>query len=570
MPKYILAAITVLFMVSELSAQPKLPDDGVLRFMSAVSRNPGNVASFRQGALKRFSELDIDGNGFEQSDIDLYLLKDRARIRSVAIAAWAKNDLNADGTVSRDELERLFARASRQYLRGNGIVIKPSAEQVRQALDALVKNALGADIDNNGVLTLYEVMAASDAGYTAPNNAYTFTNQMLSFDANQDGRVPQDEFEKVLDGFMDWVDVDKNGTIDSTERGVFVRSYQAANRATYTETVRVREERERAKDSETCGRLEVPDGVSTVVVGGYEGKALSTVRIGNEGNVTSVIDLKVGIGFGKIFLMLDSYHSVIWRISGQTHRIAGVGIDAEVAGVIGIPEENVQYFNGQDCALDIWKHSGTRGTGEALLLTSVLGREPDVIISGYELGGIKIPSGVALQEYHYSNVLSPLTSLAGRKVEADMLRFNPGGIVKISPETVASRTQVSTYEMLPQEAGLARLAELGAIQPAELWLHTPIHGLRMGRDGIEIPASSGRFVKSSAGDDLFEDAGKTFRIVGGSVERSFIGERMYILRERIDIPIGLDGAHSVIFLLPDDVPPPRGRLAGSELRALEE
>lgn len=559
--------------LSGAQTQQNVPNHDVIKFMGTVRTDSEFFSARRQAAIKMFEALDTDGGGYGPSDDNLTNQITEARQRGVKVGKWAANDLNGDGVASRTELELVFGPKSRENLRVNGLVLKPSDEQVREILDRWVAYALRWDYDGNDVVSLYEIINGSRAEYIerVENTVTTPRPFIFGFDANKDGTVEREEFEKVLDDFINWYDVNGNGVADTSEKKMYTDARQNANRAVHEDIVRARGERERAAEPNVCGRLDVPENATTIVIGGYEGKAVSSVHVGGAQNVTRVIDVKIRLGFGSVFLMLDTYDSVIWRISGETHRVVGVGIDGTAAGVVGIPVENVQYFNSRPCELNLWKRANNSSVDDEMkLLAVVLGEQPDVFINGYELGLVNIPNGVSTFEYKYPGVLPKLTSVAGRKVEADFLRFNPGGVVSIDPATVVSNASVEPYALLPQEAGLARLAEAGAIEPAGIWLSTPIQGLRMGREGIEMSTGDGKSFRSQGGDDLILYGGKEYRIVGGSIERSFMGERNYILRERINIPVGLGGAHSVTFLLPDDVPPPRGDIAGSELKALEE
>jgi len=322
--------------------------------------------------------------------------------------------------------------------------------------------------------------------------------------------------------------------------------------------------------AQECGRLNVPDSAAVVVVGGYEGQAISSHRIGRARNETHVIDIRVELGREPLFLMLDSLHSVIWRVSGNIARVAGVGIDGTIAGIIGIEPEKVQYFDGVVCDLDIWKGVLPDNARETGAMLQILKQSPKTVLSGYELGLVSVPSGNIPRVYRYPGERPSLGTFEARQVERDLRRFHPGGIVDIEPERVVSNTVVAPYDLLPMEAGLAQLVEAGAIEITGLRQFTRADTWGEENQVIAVRTSKGRVIRLRGGDDFINDDGQSIRVVGGAPERSFIGERQYILREEISVPIGLSGAHSVIFWLPEGVLPPRGDLGGSELFALEE
>lgn len=550
-------------------AQTPIPGFEVVRFIGSVNRSPRSIENLRKSAIERFTSLDTNGDGFDENDINLAHRIAEAKLRSRDIGAWAANDLDADGQVSRRELETILGPQSRRELRGNGILIKPTPEQIRQTLDYLVTKALSDDINGDGILTLSEVIIRSSAENRRDMNQPFSSRELLAFDVNGDARVSYAEFEAVLNSFLNWMDADGSGTFEPREVTTFKRAYEEARRMSQEALAQQQQERLSSSLINACGRLSVPVNATTVTIGAYEGKALSTVRIGEAGNVTSVIDVNILSGDNQLFLLLDSEESIVWRITGQTDRVVGVGVDGENSGVAGIPAPKVQYFGGATCSMDLWKPAYSYGDVGAAVIARVLGQKPDIIYTGYEIGLINLPGGEPESAYKYPGVQPQLTSLAARKIEADMLRFNPGGVVDIDTETIVAKADMVLYPLLPQEAGLAQLAQAGAIEPTGIWLSSPIKGLRMGRDGIEMNSAAGGVFRTGGGDDLILDVGKTYRIVGGSIARSFMGERAYILKEKIGIPIGLGGSHSVTFFLPKDVPPPHGDIAGSEIRALD-
>ena len=556
-------------LATNLGAQTQNPRVEMISFISSVNTSPGNLGTLRENAVERFVSLDIDGNGFDVSDIKISHQMAESKVRRAGVSAWTVNDLNADGMVSRAELEIVLTPRSRVNLRGSGISFEPTPEQAQQMLDQIIGEAMADDINGDGFITLSEVMITAAATYREnPNQRFRLWD-MISFDLNGDARVSKTEFETALDDFLNWMDMNDNGVLDSDETRIFRRAYQDLRGATRSILAEQDQARLRSSLLSVCGRLTVPDNAVSVVIGAHEGQALSSVRVGGAKNVTSVIDINILDGTEELFLMLDSYESVIWRITGQTNRVAGVGISGDISGVIGIAPESVQYFEGSTCNLDLWKPSYSYGSAEAAVLAKVLGQKPNIIFSGYELGLINLPGGEPSRAYRYPDAQPLLTSLAARKVEADMLRFNPGGVVEIEPEEIVTEANVEPYTLLPQEAGLAQLAQAGAIEPTGIWLNTPVRGLRMGFAGIEMDSSNGGVFETNGGDDLILDAGNTYRIVGGSIGRSFMGQRAYIIREPIEFPVGLGGAHSVTFLLPHGIRPPSGDISGSELQELQ-
>ena len=193
------------FGLAEANAQTQLPSLETFRFFGSVDQSPRSLSLLRKSAIERFNILDVDGGGsFDTGDIRYSYQIAEAIQRSRLVAAWAKNDLNADGVVSRVELEVVLGPMSRRDLKGSGILIKPSPEQIRQTLDHLVGEVLSDDIDRDGILTLSEVLIAASAKYRRDSNLRFNPLEVLSFDADGDARVTLAEFESVLDSFLNW------------------------------------------------------------------------------------------------------------------------------------------------------------------------------------------------------------------------------------------------------------------------------------------------------------------------------------------------------------------------------
>jgi hypothetical protein len=99
-----------------------------------------------------------------------------------------------------------------------------------------------------------------------------------------------------------------------------------------------------------------------------------------------------------------------------------------------------------------------------------------------------------------SNIVVQTPSM--RSLEADLRRFNPGGVMEIDASKVISLVPATPYDVLPEQASLLQLMRSGAIT--------------RNRDGE------------------------------------------FLIQRKIRYPAGLAGAHSVKFLLLKGVPQPDG------------
>jgi hypothetical protein len=272
----------------------------------------------------------------------------------------------------------------------------------------------------------------------------------------------------------------------------------------------------------------------------YEGDAISTVALGSRDVETMVVDIEIEAGDEPLYLVLSAFENMVWRFSGATSRVEKVVLlaadgtaaahhrpvtmrDAErlagaaarvaaghrnarpmapserpFAGVVGIPSDIIITRNPSACFSYFSDPDSIQAARSSAIIRGATGRAPDVIAARYSVGAVRLPSGKATEG-----------AWAGRAPEGfdqamwrELLRFNPGGISRIDPDQVQSAVTVQSYDVLPQEAGLAQLIGSGQI-------------IRLS-DGLRIDKPIARF------------------------------------------PAGLAGAHSVSFMLGAGVPMPAG------------
>lgn len=124
-----------------------------------------------------------------------------------------------------------------------------------------------------------------------------------------------------------------------------------------------------------------------------------------------------------------------------------------------------------------------------------------------------------------------------------MLSFNPAGLIEIDPGLVVANAKVARFETLPQAAGLAHYVESGALE-----VTGSLRGYRVVEGAGTIAIQNGR-VRTPEGMRLQE----------------ITTPNEFTIRKAITFPTGLNGAHSVRFVLPSGVPEPKGDRGHSEL-----
>lgn len=274
-----------------------------------------------------------------------------------------------------------------------------------------------------------------------------------------------------------------------------------------------------------------------VVFSVYEGDALSTSALGSRDVETTTVDIEIEAGAEPLYLVLSAFDNMIWRFSGATNRVERVVLlaaDSEqarpttareaerrasaaagtssrgrpsrstalanrpFAGVVGLSSNIVTTRNPSDCFGYFTNPESIQATQTAAIVRRATGRAPDVIAAHYSLGAARLPSGKAAK----GAWRGPAPEGFDQAMWGELLRFTPGGVSSITPEEVHSTVSIQSYDVLPQQAGLAQL--IGSGQLVRL------------SDGLRIAKPIARF------------------------------------------PAGLTGAHSVTFMLGTGIPMPAG------------
>lgn len=277
-----------------------------------------------------------------------------------------------------------------------------------------------------------------------------------------------------------------------------------------------------------CSLPRVDARSTLIVLGVYEGDALSMVALADRNEVTSAADVIVEPGDAPLHIILVGHDNLIWRFSGAVERVSRVVLIASpshpprtialsaptggrhggqmlqrpgravYAGTTGLPSDRVSTVAPDACTDYFYDPASIKATRFAAVVGARAGRRPDVLAGAYSLSAIKLPSAMA--------AVAPRGLAAPPGFEAALwshaLRFNPSGLARMEPQDVFSSVPVLPYDVLPGQMGLAQLAGQGRIERLS--------------DGLKIVKPIPRF------------------------------------------PAGLSGAHSVTFLLGQGVPMPSG------------
>lgn len=253
----------------------------------------------------------------------------------------------------------------------------------------------------------------------------------------------------------------------------------------------------------------------------YEAGNLIDIAIAGKDTEADSTEIHIEDGSEPLFVIAQTFTPTVWRVTGDVSRVArfvAPGINRgnetiEGVGVAGLPKEKVTFLPGADCLG--WQGDEAGRYQQMVELAQKLGQSPDKVVSNYTMSTVALPSGkftapdrgtpIALE-----TMFPNMTSAVARSDAAQNLSiYSPLGLLRIDPATVVATTEIETYDVLPQQAGLVQL-----------------------------------------------------QVEGKMVEQ----DRLYRIVQPIPrYPAGLGGAHSVKFMLCDGVPQPSGSPGHSDV-----
>lgn len=442
---------------------------------------------FISSVMQELRQIDKNVDGLTAAEIEDTVMLSEAQARANALQRIYRQDLNNDGRVTRAEVEHVTQ--NNDY--GNRILENPQYQKARERqVDELMK----ADTNGDGSIDFNEARSFKNK-YEGNNYTADRARELLSLDPNKDGRLTAQELETMARNAFALVDIDGNSVISYDEHVPFNKVAQPI----------------RAAEANT-GSCEIPKpapGQYMLVVGSYEGEAISTTSVVGQDEVTTVSQVEIEPGTEPLYLLLASSQPRIWQITGATSRVARVVLAARKGiGLTGIAREKVTFAPENNCLMLSSKADEITKAVVKGAITRSIGRGPDAIIGEYAIHIIKAPSGLLTKAPRRAPAPSGLTA-DQEMLWDESIRFNPAGVTEIDPAKVVASSRVERYQVLPQQSGLLQLMKEGVLQRIS--------------------------VRSFAGNMSFK-----------------------IVKPMKRFPAGLAGAHSVTFLLAKGVPVPAG------------
>lgn len=499
--------------------------DAVYRGIELTSRIRTRLprAAIVAQMMNDFGQDDLDGlPGIGDADRTLAAQVEIAAARANAARAWATDDLDGDGVVTRDELlvvgrTQVAALAQRQKL--GGAVELTEAQREQLALE-YVARGLARDRDGDDRVSYDEATAGVDAERILTRIRTEGGTVKPVWDVDGDGTIAEAEMRQSLDRLLGLIDANGDGVIEVEEARAAQKDLMAA--------------RARAQDPSrgkriACTLPEVPEAAEVVVLQGEAGTAVTNLAFGEPNDrVVRMTEVVVPEGEGAIFLIVSMRTPTLVRLlgpgAGRVEAVVGVAATVAVAG-------------GEARLANTPCHRGFLGIrivepgGVAQEFNTALGRD-DVRalvaerLGRVELGGLTNDPGARLED----DAL-PVMKGDGQVIVDRFLSFDPGGYQQPPLDRVQSTVPVRRSEVPPLEIGLIVLAsegKIGFVAP-EPEVLTREGGAGEGANRQEAPR------RTAAGFPL-----------------------TVVVRRAIDLPAGLTTERGVRLIVPDGVPPPRG------------
>ncbi|MEP2102576.1 MAG: hypothetical protein ABJP02_03385 [Parasphingorhabdus sp.] len=319
------------------------------------------------------------------------------------------------------------------------------------------------DRDGDGVATLEEVTQIDPEEEQKERDL--FLNGLLALDPDDDGQLTVLELSRIAKKVFDHFDQNENGLID---KGEHHRLFQ------YQSEKRIRQR----LISKGCVYPVASVDAELVLFSTYQAGVLANTWIGKPSVETSIADVIIEPGQAPLYIILDSYHSTIWRFSGATERVEKVVASsfdsherksgysdqdwplASAVAAIGIDEDRFHALPAE--CLTNGANISNEHRGGADRIAQIIGRSAmNVIANEYNVGSVKLPQATA-QRVMLSKKPAPegFDALMWR----DAIRYKPGGLENVDPASLVTSQAVGVYKVLPHQFGLAQLLASGALE----------------------------------------------------------------------------------------------------------
>ncbi len=242
--------------------------------------------------------------------------------------------------------------------------------------------------------------------------------------------------------------------------------------------------------------------------GVYESDAVSSIALAGQGSVTNATRVVIAPGVRPVYLLLNSYGSMVWEVTGAVGRVSRAVVTSftttqsgkPAAGVIGLDRARISFVEKKTCGLR--QASNRRAEDKRSLepdLSQAIGRTPDVIALFYSVEAIEPPSAKPI----FGTKSQPAPKGFDDFLWSQHLQYSPAGVKTFDARRIISPEPPQSYAVLPQLAGAAQLVGDGSMKwvGEELRIFKQIPSMPAGFDSaLFLDLVRGKKMKLPAGN----------------------------------------------------------------------
>lgn len=463
--KYI---FTVLFFATFLLAQPSpsIAESGVQPYPDVESIPPPLVEHLRFGitfreqyianVLQMIRQNAKDNKALVQQDIDDLKQRDIDQRRRQQFQQIVRYDLNLDGQVTADEVRRVYLDEREQ--RGQNV------QGCEDDANRFIKTY---DVDGDGVISLAE-MSALRTGQREDNLQSAHIEALFALDPNHDGKLTAEELKDLAARAFATLDVDGNGILSQDELAALNARRGTEASINGYDGFRHRLETMKA----TCSGPPASPDETVVLLDISRGGALADYTVGGQDVSTTASRIDVASGAGKLYVVATASTPVIWQVQGDAARISHlllVGPPSKagraMAGATGLEAGKMAFLEGRNCLpINSYDPVSAEWLQAKAAVKTITGKDAQAAVSA-EQGNI---FHVASDAVRHDPAKQQEKPAAPKNYDPDMwtrvLAAAPGGVANFNGLKIVSDIPAESYQVLPGEAGLARLIAEGKVK----------------------------------------------------------------------------------------------------------
>ncbi len=226
-----------------------------------------------------------------------------------------------------------------------------------------------------------------------------------------------------------------------------------------------------------------------IFVSGYEGSGLSSVALTGLNRETEVARIFIEDGKTPLYIMASSHTPLIWSIEGHTERIEKFVVGRNSyskgagAGVVGLTKNNVEFL-GRGCLSYFSNNKDSKAILSRAQWGNLIEQKPDNIFGNYTINALQLPSGInkpknnrglTIIDKRQENTVELVWDNSSIRIQEPpksgnsfgLYRYTVDGLIVVDPKSVIAPEPIEPYDVYPQQAGLVQLVEAGKLEALE-------------------------------------------------------------------------------------------------------